>query len=222
MGQYYHIINVDKKQQLMPFDFDNGLKLMEWAYDKNNMVLALMNLMAGEWYSDRVYVVGDYADDSDMSECWAREYVELETAFCNEQESLYDASISWERIAPETGPMFKMTHDEDAIFAETPADMEDHGLRYIYNHATRQVIDLDDCPVEWEWEDNGKKGVTKIAPLPLLLAMGNGRGGGDYWNESNSNLVGSWCSTVQFLEVTKKPLEKCGEYESFKPNFTEK
>lgn len=218
MGQYYKIINMDKRQQLYPFDFDNGLKLMEWAYDKNTMVLALMNLMADEWKGDRVYVVGDYADTEDMNEVWAEAYRDAlsETT----ARTLYEYGEDFEHIAPSGGQKFYSRFGDDKI-SEHVADEADLGFRYIYNHATKQVIDLDECPVEWKWQDGEEKGVTKVAPLPLLIAMGNGRGGGDYINEKNERLVGSWCGTVQSVEVSKEPLPECEDYDSFAPNFTE-
>ena len=68
MGQYYKIVNVDRKEMLEPFDYGNGMKLMEWSWQGNPMVLAMMNLLYCRWAGDRVYVIGEYADDSDPGE----------------------------------------------------------------------------------------------------------------------------------------------------------
>lgn len=205
MGQYYKIINFDQKEILYPFDFGNGLKLLEWSYDLNEMVLALMNLLAGDWAGDRVAVVGDYAD-SGPEEPWGDTY----EAYV--QEIGDDDLYSW------AGDHFKCLHPDEDV------STEDRGYRYIYNNATRQFIDMEHCPVEWECtdKDTGKSGVTKIAPLPLLLAMGNGRGGGDYReNHPSYNLVGSWCSTVRSIQVSAAPLPGTEDYEELKPGFTE-
>lgn len=219
MGQYYKIINIDTRQKLEPFDYDNGMKLTEWSYDRNLMVLAMMNLLREEWKGDRVYVVGDYADADDMTETWMQTYKDALESI-NSKDTLYHAAKDFERIAP-ADPAKRFKLEWKSPEREEPADIEDHGLRYIYNHATKQVIDLNDCPVEWEWEHEGKKEVTKFAPLPLLLAMGNGRGGGDYWPEKNRNLVGTWCETSQSVEVTAEPIADCLDYKVFKPDFTE-
>ena len=58
----------------------------------------------------------------------------------------------------------------------------------------------------------------KVAPLSLLLALGNGRGGGDY-RGNNCKYVGSWCKTTKYITVqNEKPSE---DYKEFKPNFAE-
>ena len=89
---------------------------------------------------------------------------------------------------------------------------------------TKQVIDLEKCPIEWTWFDasQDKAFVTKVAPLPLLLAMGNGRGGGDYHDAFEGYmLVGSWCGSSQYISVTSQPLADTEDYEEFAPDFTE-
>lgn len=223
MGQYYVIVNVDKRLQFLPFDYDNGLKLMEWAYDRNPMVLALMNLMAEDWKHDRVYVIGDYADLSNPNETWYDEYVALLTEFGTD--SMYNwAKEHCKRVMPDrllrTYPLY---HEEEfAAHADVVGCTEDRGYRYIYNHATRQVIDMKKCPIEWTWDSGELKGVTKIAPLPLLLTMGNDRGGGDFHaGHSGYEHVGTWCSTVRDIEITQTPLESAANYEEFRPNFSE-
>ena len=81
MGQYYLIANVDKKEYILPHDFDEGLKLMEFAnpYNCGGTMSALAILLAdgngrgggdlysdnpiiGSWKYNRIVVAGDYAD----------------------------------------------------------------------------------------------------------------------------------------------------------------
>ena len=57
-----------------------------------------------------------------------------------------------------------------------------------------------------------------INPLPLLITMGNGRGGGDYGNYENEHLVGSWCDSIASVEITKEPKDELG-YEEYHPDF---
>lgn len=219
MGQYYRIINVDKKQAIHPFDFGNSQKLTEWSYDLNKMVLTLMNLLGGEWKGDRVYVVGDYADTSDPEEAWCATLdAALEELEC---ESLYKLAHEITHIVPESIKR-EFEHDDGPIPVIIGCTV-DNGYRYIYNHATRQFIDMTKCPIEWIWFDNeaGKARATRFAPLPLLLAMGNGRGSGDYRNASNEHLVGSWCATSASIEVSKEPLGTATNYDEFAPDFTE-
>lgn len=77
MGQYYYIVNIDKKQYLHPHRFGDGLKAVEFASGYNTM-RALAYLLtksdgggggdykddpsgiAGSWAGDRIWIVGDY------------------------------------------------------------------------------------------------------------------------------------------------------------------
>lgn len=223
MGQYYHIFNFDKKQQIYPFDYENGLKLMEWAYNRNYVVLTLTNLLTHEWKGDRVYVIGDYADQDNSDEVWINAYRSLlaECGLHTESDSVYDAAInSFERVLPSSDIENAIHQDMKKVSVSgTKVDITDHEYRYIYNHATKQVIDLNKCPVEWTMRDGR---TVSISPLVLLLTMGNGRGGGDYRNKQNQSLLGNWCDTVQSIEVAKDLLDNCKDYVEFIPNFTER
>lgn len=79
MGQYYYVVNVDKKQYLHPHDFGDGLKLMEFGLSGMGTLSGLAILLAdgngrgggdlhsenpiiGSWAGDRIVIAGDYAD----------------------------------------------------------------------------------------------------------------------------------------------------------------
>jgi hypothetical protein len=79
MGQYYKIVNLDKKQFLHPHAFGDGLKLMEFGSSGQGTMNGLAILLAdgnnrgggdlrsdnpiiGSWAGDRIVVAGDYAD----------------------------------------------------------------------------------------------------------------------------------------------------------------
>jgi len=87
MGQYYIILNLDKKQYLRPWNFGDGAKLLEFGTSGNGVMLGLaillsdgndrgggdlrvpenapeeLNSLIGSWAGDRIVVSGDYADD---------------------------------------------------------------------------------------------------------------------------------------------------------------
>lgn len=80
MGQYYLIVNLDKKQFLHPHKCGDGLKLLEFASSANGTLTALAILLAdgnnrgggdlhsehpiiGTWAGDRIVIAGDYADE---------------------------------------------------------------------------------------------------------------------------------------------------------------
>ena len=57
MGQYYIVANIDKKEYMISPDF---VKLMEWSYNYNDLILEMENHMAMDWKGDHVYVIGDW------------------------------------------------------------------------------------------------------------------------------------------------------------------
>jgi hypothetical protein len=80
MGQYYLIVNLDKKQYLHPHRFGDGLKLLEFGCSATGTLTALAILLAdgngrgggdlrsenpviGSWAGDRIVIAGDYADE---------------------------------------------------------------------------------------------------------------------------------------------------------------
>src|SRR5437016_9325257 len=85
MGQYYLIVNLDKRQFLNPHRFGCGLKLMEFSNSRHGPLQGLAILLAhangrgggdlgterlspdevsliGSWAGDRIVVAGDYDD----------------------------------------------------------------------------------------------------------------------------------------------------------------
>ena len=80
MGQYYKIVNIDKKEWLDPFTFteyEGCRKFMEFAPDSGSIMYALAILLnerydvaggdfplesdlIGKWSRDRIAIVGDY------------------------------------------------------------------------------------------------------------------------------------------------------------------
>jgi len=84
MGQYHLTVNLDKKEFLMPHKLGVGLKLREQTGMGNSIPDALFMLLAcsngsgsgdfidnqneicGRWAGDRIAVVGDYAQLTDL------------------------------------------------------------------------------------------------------------------------------------------------------------
>lgn len=203
MGQYYVIVNLDKKEMINPLNYGNGLKLTEWAFSNANTVKLFMSLMLTSWRGDRVYITGDYAapgEDSNgnAGEVWKRAYDEA-IKDLNEK-NLFECSYNC----------------ENALLTEDITEKEYH---YIYNHARKEYINLDNCPQEVWLADGFKPEHIYFSPLVLLLAMGNGRGGGDYRNPENMRFCGLWAETVTDIEITETPLDV--DYVEFKPDFSE-
>ncbi len=79
MGQYYHIVNIEKKQYIDPHKFYDGGKLLEFGCASNGTMTALAILLAdgngrgggdlrsddpiiGSWAGNKIVITGDYAD----------------------------------------------------------------------------------------------------------------------------------------------------------------
>ena len=88
MGQYHKVMNLDKKQYLMPHRLGDGLKLMEFGNSAGGVMTGLAILLAvsngrgggdlnaddhefaplvGSWGGDRIAIVGDYAEPTDLA-----------------------------------------------------------------------------------------------------------------------------------------------------------
>jgi len=80
MGQYYLVVNLDKKEYIYPHKFGDGLKLLEFGTSNCGTMTGLAILLAdgngrgggdlqsdhiiiGSWAGDRIVVSGDYADE---------------------------------------------------------------------------------------------------------------------------------------------------------------
>ena len=193
MGQYYLIANMDKKEVLCINGRFPGMKLLEIAYSDTDSI-AIVNQIAEKWRGDTVFLVGDYADLSDP------------------EVTYFDELRKWTDKLHVVKSLYHYIHDN---FKKVEGDTEDKGYRFLYNHKEKVYIDLLHIPKSRE--DRLDYDLF-INPLPLLIAMGNGRGGGDYGNYENEHLVGSWCDSIASVEITKEPKDELG-YEEYHPDF---
>lgn len=193
MGIYYTIINVDKREAISPHDFDRGAKMAEWCYHYEGIVLALHNLLADRWKGDMVYVLSDEIDGLDDD---------------------YSAALTAARKALGVRHVASYAYNQCKRLKPGDVDTEDHGIRYLYNHALKTFIDVQHCPKDDEY----------IAPLPLMISIGHDyAGGGNFDFEYDDDMleaVGSWCDSVRSIEVRKEPLEGV-DYTEIQPNFAE-
>lgn len=105
MGQYFKVINLDKKQFLNPHEFDSGLKFLEFAGRGDNIMMGVAILcsagtggggadmdsaspLLGSWAGDRVIIAGDYYDDRELLPEGAPADVNLYGLACGEFEDI--------------------------------------------------------------------------------------------------------------------------------------
>lgn len=204
MGQYYKIVNFDKKEFLYSWDYDCGSKLMEFSYigddlSSNGFVGALINLLQTSWKNDRVLVVGDYANVD-----YANEMLPEKADFIS---SLYG------EFGLDKNESFYYC-DEELNFKKVTDVKSKKAKRYLVNNKTKEYVDLKHLPIEWSYEDEKDVYYTSIFPLMLLIAFGNGLGGGDYMGEECSD-IGSWCDSsdgIEFVDTIPKDFEELRSY----------
>ena len=149
MGQYYIVANIDKKEYMRS---NGGVKLMEWSYNRNPLVLNLMKKLANEWKNDRVFVAGDYALSKDRIDKDKNpiekdydyeilEKIEKELNIYDKEDKGYDITL------------YGFANDN---FKEIKLEkLENEEYRYIYNHNKKEFIDLEHCPLAWLYKEKG-------------------------------------------------------------------
>ncbi len=94
MGQYFIIVNKDKKELIHPHKFGDGLKLLEFGCSSMGTMTALALLLrksneggggdysgddtevVGRWTEDKIVIVGDY-DESKLYEKAEKDYKDI-------------------------------------------------------------------------------------------------------------------------------------------------
>lgn len=90
--------------------------------------------------------------------------------------------------------------------------------RYIVNHTKKQIFDCWEYLIEAVKE---QKNEWIIHPLPLLTAVGNGNGGGDY-HGLNEESVGAWAwDELEIVDYERIPELKKQGYNPFSILFIE-
>ena len=86
----------------------------------------------------------------------------------------------------------------DKKVVKPTAHLKADDVRFIVNHTKKQFVDTNKVlKITASWVGNYD---YRIHPLPLLTCMGNGRGGGDFIDEDNNNIVGSWARDLISVE----------------------
>lgn len=194
MGQYFNgiVLHNDWKTTkkpiraaLSPYDFDNGAKLMEHSYVRNNYVGAFLYLI-------------DLLDDSEGVPCvWGGDYADtIGTDGMPFIERLNDAG----RIETDGGFHAHYAANEWMGEDKKSKDYLDvldmvkesklHHYSYIINRTKKQYVEV----------PKNVNGQWIIHPLPILLADSNGRGLGDYEDE--------YCTNPEEKDVSLKKYEK--------------
>ena len=171
-------------------DYGNGLKLMEHSYIGNNFVGVVMKLLSkgGDWYKTPLVWCGDYFTEDG-------------------EENYYNKVTDDTKIKPkewmkekEQRKSILVNHTKKEYVFVSEEDYK--GLSDV-KKANKMLKVIEE-------EDND----MNIHPLPLLTALGNGRGGGDFHGENE--LIGYWARDTISVET-----EIPENYKELKVNFVE-
>ena len=212
MGQYYNpsILKTNHKLAKNPvavslysWDFGNGLKLMEHSWAGNSFVGAFIHLIGenSPYFGQPCVWAGDYADSyrNRLSKPGAKadniydlgnkvqdqlnkmagfddEFSKTPEALNLKYHRLFGKDLfynSYDWVTNYKGEKYR----RDFIDCRNNLDT----YKYVINIRTKEYIEIPE-PSDTDWI---------VHPLPILLADGNGRGGGDY-DGSDMEFVGKW------------------------------
>jgi hypothetical protein len=173
MGQYYKAIILDNNNKPLfkfsPLENDNGSKLMEHSWIKNEFVNRVENQLMDE--PKRLVWGGDYADTENyksLSKDVVKTILKL------------DSDLDKDEIKKEGINLYTLSEIIDETRFNTGSFKKG---KYLINFDKKEFVNKTKVP-----KDNDG---WRIHPLPLLTCEGNGRGGGDYRGETK-DLVGRW------------------------------
>jgi hypothetical protein len=128
MGQYFIIVNLDKKEYINPHDLGGSLKL--WELSANRMPMASLALLlrrssqsgggdiqrdyktAGKWAGDKIVVIGDY-DKSKLYDIAKKKYKNISTQVRRDYNSfIHEKDLKVQSFEQEMRAMRKKSLDK--------------------------------------------------------------------------------------------------------------
>lgn len=230
MGQYYIYINIDKRIAVNAY---YGAELCEHSWLGNNeVVIPIEQLVKTKWQGDRVIQLGDYADGmaaSAASTALRKEHLKFIEKIKKEIGMTNDQRLYWGDVA-EKGEKFKeYTLEElfDSYDLKLGQKCSCDQFRYLYNTKRKEYVDSFKILPSYVGEYKSEINFVKLDAYSLLIAIGNGLGGGDYFGP-DENLVGLWATTSDSIIISEKSPKEYAEenpevenYKEFIPLFCE-
>ena len=240
MGQYYNVvqrykyINIDKRIIVCA---NYGLKLCKHSWLGNNsVVIPIKQLVKTEWQGDRVIQLGGYADGMAASTELREEHLRFIKKIKKDVGMTNDQSLYWDNVADEGETFKKYTLKElfdsydlkleyDAEYMPVPFNEKGQKcscdqFRYLYNTKRKEYVDSFKILPSYVEEYKSEIYFLKLDAYSLLIAIGNGLGGGDYFGP-DENLVGLWASTSDSIIISEKSPKEYAEENSEVENYAE-
>lgn len=195
MGQYYYAVLREPATGKFvignPHHFDYGLKLMENGFVDSTFVKIVFSMIID--HPMQIAWVGDYAEEKDLAK------------FAIDQEKV-EAFIE----ASESGQdLLERNYPGDKVMGQYFGDF------LVINHTKKEFFNQHKywkrvCP-------NKNPGAEyMIDPLVALVAIGNGKGGGDFWGVGEEE-VGRWATDT--IELT--PIGNIDESDLIRDGYKE-
>lgn len=223
MGQYYIYINIDKRIAVNAY---YGAELCEHSWLGNNeVVIPIEQLVKTKWQGDRVIQLGDYADGmaaSAASTALRKEHLKFIEKIKKEIGMTNDQRLYWGDVA-EKGEKFKeYTLEElfDSYDLKLGQKCSCDQFRYLYNTKRKEYVDSFKILPSYVGEYKSEINFVKLDAYSLLIAIGNGLGGGDYYGP-DENLVGLWATTSDSIIISEKSPKEYAEENSEVENYTD-
>lgn len=186
MGQYYRALLISDDGNInigVPYDFDNGYKLMEHSWIGNSFVDAVAEMLYEQ--PMRLAWIGDYATDLLTPYEFGSGYIKSKKEFIPFYHLAWDDEGGKKRITKESVNQAGIKKPYDFIINETKGCFID----------INKYINVNKENDGW-----------CIHPLPLLTSIGNGLGGGDFRAEYvGIENVGTWA----FDRISTSNLRPC-------------
>lgn len=210
MGQYYKTLLLDPRTGSRTVIRPEWLKLMEHSYKGNDSVGYVCSKLVGN--PQRIAWVGDYSDNEMFTPktMTVEEWKDcFDFVWCNEDES--------STIDLHTELRDDRTDDKAELEAFRYNQKE--FFCYLINHTKKQYLSFRHYYRNMASRFGLDEGCSRIHPLPMLTAVGNGMGCGDFSpskSGTGSKDVGIWA-----MDEISISTEKPREYEEIDVMFVE-
>lgn len=220
--QYYKYINIDKRIMVCT---KGGYGLCEHSWLGNNeVVIPIKQLVKTEWQGDRVIQLGDCANGMAASTELRGEHLKFikkikkEVGMTNDQ-NLY---LYWgyKVNGGETFKEYTLKELFDLYDLKLGQKCSCDRFRYLYNTKRKEYVDSFKILPSYVGEYKSEINFVKLDAYSLLIAIGNGLGGGDYYGP-DENLVGLWATTSDSIIISEKSPKEYAEENSEVENYTE-
>lgn len=134
MGQYFKLINYDKKQRYNPADVSFAMKWYGFTRGFANSI-ATIDLLSHDWQGDHIAIIGDYENEKEYSGDHMKDIPE------NEIRSLIERNIN---VKFEKSPYgwYELPDRDDIVYSGYKSDKE----YLLINYDKKEYIDFNDFP----------------------------------------------------------------------------